>query len=215
MNAAALAAVRGLYAVTPDTEDLETLVRDVEAAITGGACIVQYRNKNASPELLLSQASALQASCERSGVPLIVNDYVDLAREVGAAGVHLGAEDASLNAARAALGPEKIIGVSCYNALPHALAAERGGADYVAFGSFFSSSVKPGAVRAPIELLGDAKRRLKIPVVAIGGITLENAPRLVGAGADAIAVISALFCAPDIRAAAGSFKALFAVAHDA
>jgi thiamine-phosphate pyrophosphorylase len=159
--------------------------------------------------LRLSQARALLALCRRSRVPLIVNDHLDLALTVGADGVHLGAEDGSLATAREQLGPARILGASCYDRLELALEAERLGADYVAFGSFFPSGVKPGAVRASLTLLRDAKRRLSVPVVAIGGITLENAPQVIAAGADSVAVISALFGADDVRAAARRFSALF------
>jgi thiamine-phosphate pyrophosphorylase len=151
----------------------------------------------------------------QTGARLIINDHVELARAVDAHGVHVGAEDAGLQEARAALGPEKIVGVSCYNRLELARDAQAAGADYVAFGSFFPSSVKPHAVRAPVELLLQARRELHVPIVAIGGITLEGAPRLISAGADALAVISALFDAPDISKAALDFSALFHAANEA
>jgi thiamine-phosphate pyrophosphorylase len=129
---------------------------------------------------------------------------------VNADGLHLGAEDGSLAATRKRLGSARILGASCYDRLERALEAERLGADYVAFGSFFPSSVKPGAVRAPLALLRHAKRSLSVPVVAIGGITLDNAPQLIAAGADGVAVVSALFGADDVRLAARRFSALFA-----
>lgn len=201
--------VRGLYAVTPDRSATEALVAEVRAAIEGGVRIVQYRNKMAAPSLRLEQARALSALCAQRGVALIVNDHADIAREVGAAGVHWGREEGGAAQGRAAAGPGTLLGISCYDDFERARSAERGGADYVAFGSFFPSRVKPGAVRAPVSLLEEAKRELRVPVVAIGGITLENAPRLVAAGADALAVISALFDAPDITAAARKFSALF------
>lgn len=202
--------VSGLYAVTPDVADTPGLLATVEAALAGGARLLQYRNKSASSALRLAQARALLALCRGFQVPLIINDHLDLALAVNADGLHLGAEDGSLAATRKRLGPARILGVSCYDQLERALEAERLGADYVAFGSFFPSSVKPGAVRAPLALLRDAKRRLSVPVVAIGGITLDNAPQLIAGGADGVAVVSALFGADDVRLAARRFSALFA-----
>ena len=208
-QAPARSEVRGLYAVTPDAAHTAALVKQVLAAIAGGARLVQYRNKTASPELMLEQAHALKALCSEHGALLIINDHVDLAVAVDAHGVHLGADDGSAAVARQAFGPHKLIGVSCYNTLERAIAAQADGADYVAFGSFFPSRVKPGAVHAPVELLVAAKRELDIPIAAIGGITTENAPELIAAGVDALAVISALFGTPDITAAARRFTALF------
>lgn len=203
-------AISGLYAVTPDGDDTPALIAAVETALAGGARLLQYRNKSADPALRLTQARALLALCRKYRASFIVNDHLDLALAVNADGLHLGADDGSLAAARAQLGPARLLGASCYDRLELALEAERLGADYVAFGSFFTSSVKPGAVRAPLTLLREAKRRLSVPVVAIGGITLENAPRLIAAGADGVAVISALFGADDVELAARRFSALFA-----
>jgi thiamine-phosphate pyrophosphorylase len=201
--------ISGLYAVTPDLADTAELLAKVEAALAGGARVLQYRNKSASAALRLEQARTLLARCRERRVPLIINDDLDLATALDADGLHLGSEDGALAAARWRLGPGKLLGASCYNRLDPALAAARDGADYVAFGSFFPSSVKPGAVPAPLALLREAKQQLALPVVAIGGITLDNATRLIAAGADGVAVISALFGAPDIRAAARQFDALF------
>lgn len=201
--------IHGLYAVTPELENTDRLVAMVREALLGGARLVQYRNKTASPALRRDQARALLGACREQGAALIVNDDVETAADVGADGVHLGRDDAPVAAARARLGEETIVGVSCYDQLERALRAQQAGASYVAFGSFFESQVKPGAVRAPIGLLSEARRRLTLPVVAIGGITLANAPRLIAAGADSIAVITALFSAPDIRSAAAQFSALF------
>ena len=201
--------LRGLYVVTPDTEDTRTLLMRVDATLRGGARFVQYRNKAASSALRWEQASALKALCESHGASLIINDHASLALEVDAAGVHLGAEDGELREARAALGSTKIIGISCYDRIELAHSAVAAGADYVAFGSFFPSLVKPGAVRASLDLLRRARRELTVPIAAIGGITVENAGELVDAGADAVAVISALFTAADPAAAARAFSALF------
>ena len=201
--------VRGLYAVTPDALDTARLLDQVRAALRGGARLVQYRNKSDDSTLKLEQARALNALCTEYAAALIVNDDVAVAAASGAAGVHLGRDDGSLEDARAALGPGKLIGISCYDDLGRARAAVEAGADYVAFGSFFPSRVKPGAVRASVALLEAAKRELALPVVAIGCVTSENGGALVRAGADALAVISALFDAPDVTAAAARFKPLF------
>jgi len=201
--------ISGLYAVTPDLADTAELLAKVEAALAGGARVLQYRNKSAGAALRLEQGRALLARCRERRVPLIINDDLDLAAELDADGLHLGSGDGALAAARLRLGPGKLLGASCYNRLDNALAAARDGADYVAFGGFFPSSVKPGAVRAPLALLQEAKQRLALPVVAIGGITPDNAPQLIAAGADGVAVISAVFGVPDIRAAARLFDALF------
>jgi len=201
--------VRGLYAVTPDALDTARLLDQVGAALQGGARLVQYRNKSDDSTLKLEQARALNALCIEHSAALIVNDDVAIAAASGAAGVHLGRDDGSLADARAALGRGKLIGISCYDDLGRARAAAQAGADYVAFGSFFPSRVKPGAVRASVALLEGAKRELELPIVAIGGITSENGGALVRAGADALAVISALFDEPDVTAAASRFKPLF------
>jgi thiamine-phosphate pyrophosphorylase len=201
--------ISGLYAVTPDTSDTPELLAGAEAALAGGARLLQYRNKSADAALRLIQGRALLALCRKYRLPLIINDHLDLALALDADGLHLGSDDGALSAARARLGAGKILGASCYDRLESALEAQRAGASYVAFGSFFASIVKPGAVHAPLALLEIAKQRLSVPVVAIGGITLGNAPPLIAAGADGIAVISALFGAPDVRAAARNFSALF------
>ena len=200
---------RGLYAVTPDEADTRRLIAKVRLALAGGAAAVQYRNKPAGPALRRLQAAALTEVCREAGVPLIVNDDLPLALEVGAAGVHLGREDGELADARNRLGPGKLLGASCYDRIDLAVAAAGGGADYVAFGAMFASPTKPAARRAPLALLAEARRRTGLPVVAIGGITLDNAAGVVAAGADALAVISALFAAEDIAARARAFQELF------
>jgi len=169
---------------------------------------VQYRNKTASPALRGEQARALLDICNQHDAILLINDHVDLAAEIDAHGAHIGGEDDSLELARKRLGKNRIIGVSCYKELARAQAAVEGGADYIAFGSFYASSVKPSAVRAPLSLL-TAARGLGLPIVAIGGITPDNAGALIAAGADAVAVISALYAAPDVTAVARDFCHLF------
>lgn len=202
----------GLYAITPDDPLPPRLTALVSAALEGGVKWVQYRNKSASPLLRHQQAIELLRLCRAAGARLIINDDVWLAVEIGADGAHLGRDDApggSLAAARDALGPKRILGVSCYNELARAEEAAAAGADYLAFGSMFSSRTKPAAVRAPLELLGEARRRFGLPIAAIGGITLENAPQLIAAGADILAVVSDLFDAMDIKARAEAYQELF------
>ena len=203
------ARIAGLYAITPDLADSDDLRQRVQAALRGGAQVIQYRNKTAAPALRAAQARMLQILCAEFNVPLIINDHAALAAEVGAAGLHLGGADGPLAVVRTALGPDRLLGSSCYDRIELAQAAIAAGADHIAFGSFFPSTVKPGAVRPPVDLLTRAKARCGVPVVAIGGITLENAPQLIAAGADAIAVISAVFSAPDVEKAAHAFQALF------
>jgi thiamine-phosphate pyrophosphorylase len=203
------AGFRGLYAVTPDEPDIGLLTRKVRKALAGGARILQYRNKSANAALRREQGAALLALCREARIPLVINDDLDLASAIGADGLHLGREDTPIATARAQLGKGRLLGVSCYDRLELALAAREAGADYVAFGSAFTSATKPGATRAPLWLYREARARLDSPIVAIGGITTENAQSVIEAGADAVAVISALFDVPDIEAAARSFSRLF------
>ncbi len=203
------ARIAGLYAITPDLADTDDLLYRVRAALAGGARVLQYRNKSADSQLRLTQARALQALCAARRVPLIINDHLDVAIAVDAAGLHLGGDDGDIAAARARLGPGKLLGASCYDQLELAEKALAAGADHIAFGSFFASSVKPEAVRPPLDLVTRAKKRFPVPVVGIGGITPGNAPQLISAGIDAVAVISAIFSAPDIEAAAREFQSLF------
>jgi thiamine-phosphate pyrophosphorylase len=201
--------IRGLYAITPDESDTVELLRKVRLALSGGARVLQYRNKAADAALRLEQAIALRKLTLEFSVTLIVNDDAMLAQQVDADGVHLGGEDGSVAAARAVLGRSgKLIGVSCYNRMVLAHEAVRQGADYVAFGSFFASAVKPGAVSASPDLLRQARREIALPLVAIGGITAHNGAQLLEAGADALAVISAVFGAADIQDAARQFANL-------
>jgi thiamine-phosphate pyrophosphorylase len=199
----------GIYAITPETADTEKLLAQVEAALQGGVAAVQYRDKSGDVARRHEQASELVALCRRHKVPLIVNDDLRLADLCDADGVHLGRDDGSLREARIILGRGKFIGASCYQSPDLALAAQAAGADYVAFGSFFPSPTKPEAAPADLTLLHEAARMLRVPIVAIGGITLANAPPLLEAGADCLAVLSALFDAPDIRAAARDLNQLF------
>ncbi|HVS26854.1 MAG TPA: thiamine phosphate synthase [Burkholderiales bacterium] len=202
--------LRGLYAITPNEADTPKLIHQVKLALEGGTRWVQYRNKSANNKLRRRQAEALAALCSQFGAALIINDDIELTRACNAHGAHLGREDASLATARSLLGKNKIIGASCYDQIERAIEAEAQGADYVAFGSFHPSSVKSHTVRPQVQLLAQARTKLSAPIVAVGGITLENAGVLIEAGADAVAVISALFNAPDIKTAAKKFNCLFA-----
>ena len=200
--------ISGLYAITPDEPDTAELLRKVRCALRGGARIVQYRNKLAGTALRLNQAAELRGLTHEFAATFIVNDDAQLAARVDADGVHLGGGDGSIVATRALLGANKLIGVSCYNRLDLARQAAREGSNYVAFGAFFASAVKPNAPVASLELLREARSQLSLPVVAIGGITLQNGAQLLAAGASALAVISAVFSAPDIEQTARRFSAL-------
>lgn len=192
--------LRGLYAITPEGPGLEA---KVQAALEGGIAVLQYRRKAGD----IALARRIAGLARGFGVPLIVNDDIALALQSGAQGAHLGRDDGDLGEARQRLGA-RILGASCYDDLERARAAVAAGADYVAFGSVFASSTKPGAARAPLALFREA-RALGVPLAAIGGITLDNAPSVVAAGADLLAVLSDLFDAPDIRARARQYGKLF------
>ncbi len=196
---------RGLYLITPDESDTWRLLLRVDAVLEHAA-LLQYRNKSASDGLRGEQAEALLALCATRGVRLIVNDDLALAQAIGADGVHLGEDDGDAGAARAALGPDALIGVSCYDDLDRARAAATTGASYIAFGAMFTSSTKPKARRASFDLLRDSAG-FGVPRVAIGGITPDNARSVVAAGADLIGVISGVFDAPDPPAAARAYRA--------
>lgn len=198
---------RGVYLLTPDDNDTARLLARVEAALGGGVAWLQYRNKTADATLRAQQAVALQALCARFDVPLLINDDVMLARELRA-GVHLGEHDGDIAAARALLGPDALIGASCYDDGARAVRAVAAGADHVAFGAFFPSPTKPGARRASPALLREAAA-LHVPRVAIGGITPDNGRSLVDAGADLLAVITGVFDAPDPAAAVAAYNTCF------
>ncbi|MDR3446409.1 MULTISPECIES: thiamine phosphate synthase [unclassified Dyella] len=197
---------RGLYVITdgPRRDLLETVAQ----ALAGGARLLQYRDKTTDHSRRLDEARALRALCAARDVPMIVNDDVELARAAGAAGVHLGEDDCNVAAARAVLGESAIIGVSCYDSLERARDLASAGADYIAFGAFFPSPTKPHARRASFDLLRQSAA-LGVPRVAIGGITPDNGGSLIDAGADYLAVISAVFGDPDVRGAAERFAQLF------
>lgn len=200
--------MNGLYAITPDWPDTHPLLAVSEHILSAGCGILQYRNKAASRDQRAEQAAALRALTRRYQARLIINDDIDLALSVAADGVHLGAEDGDLAAARARIPATMWLGASCYQSLDRARAARAAGADYIAFGSFYPSLTKPQAGRADTDLLIAAKE-LGCPVCAIGGITVDNAPPLIAAGADCLAVISALYDAPDPVRATRQFVSLF------
>jgi thiamine-phosphate pyrophosphorylase len=204
-------ALRGLYAVTSEAicRSPNDLLAAVEDALTGGAALIQYRDKKQDALTREKNTRALLGLCRHHGALLIINDDVELALACGADGVHLGASDAPLAAARARLGAQAIIGVSCSGSLPRALAAQAGGASYVAFGRFFDSRTKPDAPPAPLGLLTEARPQLRIPLCAIGGVTPQNASALIERGADMVAAVEGVFGADDIEAAARAYAQLF------
>lgn len=205
--------LRGLYAIA-DTATLgdERFAAAVEAALAGGAVMVQYRDKGADDARRRRQVDTLVAACHRHGARAIVNDDVGLALAAGADGVHIGRDDPDAAAARRHLGADRILGVSCYDELERAHAARAAGADYAAFGSVYPSPTKPDAVRAPLELLARARAETGLAVCAIGGITAARVPELLSAGADLVAVIGDLFTAPDIEERARQYARAFASA---
>jgi len=203
--------LRGLYAIT-DTHLIprDRFVETVEAAVRGGATLVQLREKDTPREEIVRLGRAVLEVTRRYGALLIVNDHPSIAREIGADGVHVGREDPPVAETRALLGPGVIIGASCYGQIERAVAAEQEGADYVAFGTPFPSPTKPGkGTDISLGIFQAAKRRVHVPVFAIGGITLANAQQIIDAGADGIAVVSGVFAAPDVEAAAHALSRLF------
>ena len=215
--------IRGVYAITPDQSLTAILTFQVGEALAGGVRLVQYRNKLANKILAREQAFSLRKLTEDAGARLIINDDIELALAVSADGVHLGRDDGRINGAFAGINSLRrrptqtapcnrqfLVGISCYNEMDAARTAVAAGADYIAFGSFFPSPTKPHAALAELSLMHRAKREFSVPVVAIGGITVENTPQLVAAGADAVAVISSLFDANNIRSRARIFSSLFA-----
>ncbi|MDP3977410.1 MAG: thiamine phosphate synthase [Pseudomonas sp.] len=203
--------LRGLYAIT-DSELLKgKLLPYVEAALKGGATLLQYRDKSSDDARRLREAEALRELCNRYGATLIINDDAELAARLGV-GLHLGQGDGSLSAARALLGRQAIIGGTCHAQLELAEAAAKEGASYVAFGRFFNSTTKPGAPAADVALLTAAKAKVNLPIVAIGGVTLDNAPELIAHGASMVAVVHGLFgadSAAEVERRARAFSALF------
>ena len=201
--------MRGLYIVTPDWDDTHRLLDATHQALESGAVLVQYRNKTAGAALREEQAGALLALCRRHERPLVINDHLDLCLRLDADGVHVGGTDARVVDVRAALGPGKIVGASCYGQFGLAEAAQDAGASYVAFGGFYPSRVKVYEVSTPLDIVARAKADLRVPVVVIGGMTVENARPLVDLGADMVAAISSVYAVADPRAAARDFASVF------
>ena len=202
--------LRGLYLITDETlTPYERIEEYLIPAFEGGTRILQLRDKHLDDEALFPVAERIQALCREFGVTFIINDRIDLANELNADGLHIGRDDEGYELARRILGRKKIIGVSCYGDLFRAKEMEHKGADYVAFGSFFTSSTKPQAPTISSSLMGEAKRMIRIPVCGIGGITAENASLLANQGADMLAVISDVWCAPDIKARCELLSGLF------
>jgi thiamine-phosphate pyrophosphorylase len=199
---------RGVYLITPDSADTDLLLARTAAALSAGVALLQYRNKSADAPLRRHQAERLCALTHEFKVPLLINDHIDLARTVGADGVHLGGDDAPIELARETLGDRAIIGASCYADPDRARAVVRRGADYIAFGAFAASLTKPGAARASPALL-TAAAGLGVPRVAIGGIDSLLAPELVAAGADLLAVISFVYESPDPASAVRALRNAF------
>ncbi|MGB5957283.1 thiamine phosphate synthase [Pseudomonas sp.] len=204
--------LRGLYAITDSQLLAGRFLSHVEAALEGGVCLLQYRDKSDDAARRLREAEALMKLCERYGTQLLINDDAELAARLGV-GVHLGQTDGPLTPARALLGRQAIIGSTCHASLELAAQAASEGASYVAFGRFFNSVTKPGAPAANVELLEQARAQVKLPIAVIGGITLDNAAPLVAHGADLLAVIHGLFgadSAQEVTRRARAFNALFA-----
>lgn len=201
--------LRSLYAITDRGLMGGDLLIRAEQAIAGGVRLLQYRDKSTDARRREQEATALAQLCQQQGVHFIINDDPALALKAGADGVHLGQSDGDITTTRRFLGRDKIIGITCHNSLKKALAAEKAGADYVAFGRFFPSQTKPDAAPAEIDILRQAKHQLSIPIVAIGGITPENGSALIAAGADMLGVIHGIFGADDVRTATQRYAKLF------
>lgn len=202
--------MQGLYLVTPNWDDTARMLERTAAALDAGAAMVQYRHKDASDALRREQGAALLALCRRYGRPLVINDHVALCLTLGADGVHVGGTDMTVAQARAALGPDKIVGASCYGDLALARAAQSDGATYAAFGGFYPSTVKRYSFVTDPDILLAARRELTLPLVVIGGMTPANAAPLVQRGADMVAAITSVYTVPDTAAAVHQFDALFA-----
>jgi thiamine-phosphate pyrophosphorylase len=201
--------IKGLYAITPDMTDLNTLIQKTQSAIEGGAFMVQYRSKIQDRAVKMQQCAAILRLCREYDVPCIVNDDVEMCRVLKADGVHLGENDDNIAEVRRILGEDAIIGSSCYDQLDRAKQAQKEGASYVAFGAMFPTPTKPNAPRATLELLREAKSEIEIPIVAIGGITVNNAHDVIEAGVDAIAVITSLYESNSIKETAETFLKMF------
>lgn len=201
--------LHGIYLVTPDWDDTEKLLASTELALKGGVALLQYRHKTADAALRRTQAKALQALCRKYQRPFIINDYIDLCLELDADGIHVGGTDAAVADVRRQIGPERILGASCYGSLELAHAAQQAGASYVAFGGFYPSRVKKYPVTTPPAIVSDWKAQGRLPSCVIGGMSRDNAEALVGNGADMVAVISSVYLADAPETAARELTALY------
>jgi thiamine-phosphate pyrophosphorylase len=199
----------GLYLVTPDWDDTDKLIEVSELALQGGAALLQYRHKTANAALRKKQATALLELCRRYHRPFLINDHIDLCIELDADGIHVGGLDASIEQARAAVGPNKIVGATCYGDIQLAHKAKQQGASYVAFGGFYSSGIKKYPVTTPLNIVALSKSTIELPTVVIGGMTLENCQPLIAAGADMVAVISSVYFDEHPKLAARNFVTCF------
>ena len=197
--------LKGLYIVTPDWDDTAQLVQATDLALQGGAVLVQYRHKTADATLRSEQATALLQVCRQHGVPFIINDHLDLCLALDADGIHVGGTDASVAQVRAAVGPDKIVGASCYGTLQLARDAQAAGASYVAFGGFYPSRVKKYDFKTAPEIVAQSKAEIALPVVVIGGMTVENCQPLIAQGADLVAAISSVYMQENVQDAARRF----------
>jgi len=205
----------GLYGVTPDWDDLDRLALAIVAAARGGLKVLQWRHKTCPAPRMIGMAREVKRVCQANGVLLMINDHWRVAEAIGADGVHVGRDDDSPTAVRTALGPNALIGASCYGDLDRARAMLAQGVDYIAFGAMYVSGTKPQAQPIDHQILTQAKALVaqegsSAKVVAIGGITVNNAPPLIAAGADSLAVVGGLFMSEDIEASAHAFTRAFA-----
>ena len=203
--------INGLYAITPDEPDTDKLSAKVLAALEGGARLFQYRAKNLNETHQFFQAEVIKQLCDRYNANLIINDNAELCLHLDAFGVHLGKDDSTIESARKIIGAEKVIGVSCYNSSDRVAMAQDSGADYLALGAFFNTSTKPKAPKASLSLFKKVRAQSKLPIVAIGGITLENAPSLIIEGIKTMAVINSLFMSDNIEATTKQFINLLSI----
>jgi thiamine-phosphate pyrophosphorylase len=203
--------MKGLYLVTPNWDDTHRMVEATRAALDGGAAMVQYRHKDASPALRMEQGAALLALCRRYGRPLIINDHIDLCITLDADGIHVGGTDMTVRTARGILGRNKIVGSSCYGDLARARTAQEEGASYAAFGGFYPSLVKQYDFRTDPAILDEARREIRLPLVVIGGMTPDRARPLVARGAAMVAAITSIYGQRDPCEAAKQFDQLFAL----
>ncbi|WP_295995425.1 thiamine phosphate synthase [Rugamonas sp.] len=201
--------MRGLYLLTPNWDDTARLLDVTEQALQAGVALLQYRHKTAGVAQREEQGGALLALCRRYSVPFIVNDHADLCLLLGADGVHVGGTDATVAQVRVALGPDKIVGASCYGDMQRAIDAQAAGASYAAFGGFYPSRVKQYAVTTQADIVDRAGAVITLPRVVIGGMTPGNARPLVARGAALVAAISSVYLAADAAAAVAEFRALY------